>query len=319
MAASAASRRTEGAGPASSSNLYLERGVGAGGRRLGRGQEPRGHVADEADQVFVQLLHRRVTLRGIASQALRHHRFEARREQGLRQGLEVGRAPGDPQHDRVSVLSRKGPAPGGELEGQGTHREDVGAGIRTPALDDLGGHVGDAVEPGSGPHRLDGLEVRDADVEDPHVALGRDPDVGGLQVEVQKVVAMGFRETQSDLAQDVERPFDGQRLVAAEGAREVDPFHDLGDHERAALVLARLEDHGQVRVSERPRRAGGQQEPLPQSGVLSGGVGEGLDRDRPSRAVLGLEHHTGTTAAERFLKLIGADRLHVFPRCCERS
>ena len=129
---------------------------------------------------------------------------------------------------------------------------------------------------------------------------------------------MGLGQTERELAQHVEGPLEGEGQVAAEGSGEIDPLHDLGDHERAPLVLAGVDDRGQVRVSREPAVRASRRRRSRTTGVLTGRVGEGLDRDRSPGAVLGLEHHPGTAAAERLLKLIGADRLHVFPCCCER-
>ncbi len=173
---------------------------------------------------------------------------------------------------------------------------DVGALVHRLAAGLLGAHVGRGPEDhaGLGPlarHRRGAGGVArvqggggvareglgEAEVEDLDLAVGRELDVGGLEVAVDDALAVGLLERLGDLPRDGERLVDGER-AAREPLREVLARHQLHRQRHEALALLEPVDRRDIRVAERRedlRLAAEAREAL---GVLGEGGRQDLER-----------------------------------------
>ena len=158
---------------------------------------------------------------------------------------------------------------------------DVGRGRRAAAARLLGGHVaGRTDDRGARAVGAALSEPGDAEVAYLHPPLGRDQDVGGLDVTVDHALGVGLRECLAQLLGDPRRLPRSDR-AALEPGGEALTVDELGDVEEALVGLADVEDLDDARVTdarEQPRLALEIGCPI---GILGPPRLDHLDRDRP--------------------------------------
>src|SRR5262249_44406809 len=166
----------------------------------------------------------------------------------------IGRREGEARRGYGEAgVAGPGAVAGEELEQQGAERVDVGAGVDVaPAFDLLGRHVGRRAQ--DHPTGVDGADVDegagDAEVGDDDAAVLREQDVIGLEVTVDHGGRVGGGEAGADAGGDLDRAGDREDAFTGDhcGARlSVDDLH--GD-DLLALVLADVEDAGDVLVGD---------------------------------------------------------------------
>jgi hypothetical protein len=141
-----------------------------------------------------------------------------------------------------------------------------------------------------------GQGLRQTEVQNLHVAVRRDLDVGGLQVPVDDALLMGLLQRFRHLAGDQERLLDGKGS-ALQPLGKIVALHQLQHQEETPFGLFHPVDGGNVGMIQRSEKLGLAAEP----GQALGGVrhpgGEGLDRHLPAQLrVLGtvdLAHSAG--------------------------
>ena len=166
----------------------------------------------------------------------------------------VGRLVHDLVEDGGCGVAAEGFAAAQALVEHHAHREEVAAGVGLAGADVLrrhvahgahdrprGGHIGVA--------DLGHAEIHDFGVEATPVALHA--DVGGLDVPVDDVLAVGETQAVTDLGQDL------QGLGAREGLLleqlvQVMPLYELHGDVEHALVLAEFVDGHQIRMIQHP-------------------------------------------------------------------
>jgi hypothetical protein len=94
-----------------------------------------------------------------------------------------------------------------------------------------------------------------AEVEDLDLALGRELDVGGLQIAVDDALVVGFLEGLGDLLRDLEGLVEGDS-TARETLLEVLALDELEGEERPPVGLLEPVDGGDARVIERGEEVG---------------------------------------------------------------
>ncbi len=115
-----------------------------------------------------------------------------------------------------------------------------------------------------------------AEVEDLHVPVLGDLDVGGLQVAVDDALLVGDLEGLGDLAADASGVGDGDRPLG-DALGEVLALGDLHDQEALSVDVLEAVDAGDVGVGEGGEDPGLALETLQPLGVLGEGVGQDLE------------------------------------------
>ena len=210
-------------------------------------------------QLRGQVAHRRIPVfRGLRERRGGHlgePREDARLEAGNRPDLEVE----DRVHDVDRGLPLERRPPREELVEDRPEGEDVAAGVGPLAARLLRRHVlGRADDETVGRQRRralaavggDGLDLREAEVEDPHAPLPVDHDVRGLDVAVEEPGVVDGGEPLGRLHDPAGRFRRGDR-PGHQDVLERLPFDELLDEVRGPLVLAHVEDLHEVRVGER--------------------------------------------------------------------
>ena len=195
-------------------------------------------------------------------------------------------------------------------------REDVGARVGLLPADLLGRHVAERAHHDAGlGQRLRPRDVRvlvdrllgETEVENLDASVGRDEQVGWLDVAVRDALFVRRREAGGDLPAEVDRLGRGQR-PGREPRRERLAFQELGDEVRRAVVRAEIEDREDVRMIERARRVRLAHEALQPVGVSGEGRGQHFDRDVTIEArVPGPVDLAHAPVAERRDDLVGAE------------
>ena len=185
---------------------------------------------------------------------------------------------------------------------------DVGAAVEREAAQLLGAHVARRPEDnvpvaqrrrwrvGDVAHaRAVGEHLRDAEVEDLHAALGRDLDVGRLQIAMDDAALVRRLERQRDLMDDRQRLIERQR-AGDEPHAERFARHQLHLDDAALLDLAEAEQHRDVRMIERRQHARFALEARPPIEIRQERVVQHLERDLPSElCVFGTKNFAHST------------------------
>jgi len=227
----------------------------------------------------------------ILRQAAQKERAHARRQPG-QQG-QVGFFFDDGGENVRQRAPAKRPRSGQALVQHAAERPDVRAPIHGLAARLLGTHVGRRAENQSllrheeavrfggrraflgrpGANRLGEPEVEDLD--DP---VGRDADVGRLEVAVHHARLVRRLEPLGDLPAHVDRFVHGQRS-ARNSSRQVLPRHELEREEANVVLLVDAVDPGDVRMIERGERLGFSFEAPEPLFVVGQLLGQHLDRN----------------------------------------
>ena len=219
-------------------------------------------------------------------------------------------------------MRRRAP-PRHELVEQAPEREDVGAVVDVLAGDLFGGHVPGRAHDltrGGGQHgrRLGRAavatnhllgELGETEVEDLGVPVRRDEDVLGLQVAMGNARAVRGRDGLGDLDGEVEAG-PQLRLARLETVAKALPLQVLLHDEMDAVLMPDIEHRGDMRMTERRRRARLALEPTEAVRIVSELLGQDLDRDLPAQACVGSEiDGTHAALAELVTDFVGSETL----------
>ena len=242
----------------------------------------------------MHLLESAVPRLGRASQARREHALEAGRERAARQAGEVRLAAREQPHHVGRAFARERLAVRDELVDDRGDREHVRAAIGPTADEQLRRAIVEPAVDAAGDAGLERLDVPGSEVEQLHLAARREPDVGGLQVEVQHAFAVRVGQALAHLAPDVEDALDRQQRTAAHHLRQAHARHELGRDPGAAVVLPHSENRRDVRVAQGARRLRVALHAPDRPDRVAGGRGVELDRHRA--VVIGVPRHVGDAA-----------------------
>ena len=213
-------------------------------------------------------------------------------------------------HDLVQELLQvagpEGPRAGQQLVHHRPERVQVRAVGELEALHLLGRHVG-----GAAGDALDARDVgignqRDAEVDDAHVAVLREHDVGGLDVAMDHAARVRVVQRLGALEHDFDGIVDAQQVVgAAVGGQRARAVHVLGDDVAVAVLLAGVVDRQDVRVLQHADQVRFRQEHLARDAraflVAAGVHVVDLDRDVASVVRVVREIDDPGAAASDFL------------------
>ncbi len=135
------------------------------------------------------------------------------------------------------------------------------------------------------PHDLPGLGhvrlrfVDESEVQDFHLTVLAQVDVGGLQVAVDDALRVSEGEAVGDLLHDAEDLVDGERSAALDELLEVLALEKLHHHVEVAFFLDEIEDGDDVGMVELRGVAGLTLESLDEIRVGAKGLGDDLERD----------------------------------------
>ena len=193
-------------------------------------------------------------------------------------------------------------------------RIEVGARVEFEALHLLGRHVGRAAGHALEPRDVGVRDQGDAEVDDAHVAVLRQQDVGRLDVAMDDAARMRVVQRLRALVDDGDDLVDRQQAAgAAVRAQRARAVHVLGDDVAAAVLLARVEDRHDVRVlqlADHLRFAQEHAAGVAALGVVADrGVVE-LDRDVAAvERIVRQVHRAGAAAAHLVHDVVLADAL----------
>ncbi len=256
---------------------------------------------------------------GVALEGAEAEPVEVGRDGGVDGGGGGGVLHGALHEGDEDVVSLEGELTGEELEEHEAEGVDVGARVEGVALGLLGGHVLGGADGGAqlGAFALDDGGVLseglgDAEVEDlgevSDACDGFEDDVGGLEVAVDDVAAVGLLEACGDLDEDAEGASQLDGVVLPEELLQGAPGDELHDEEEGAVGLfAEVEDGDDVGVSEPGEDAGLAHEVVGVSIVVGSEAVEDLDGDGPLQ--VGLHAAVDVAHASRADDLLDADVL----------
>ncbi len=299
---------------------HRDRALRALARRFRVGERGRARpapfeLAPQAEEVGLQLRGGLVAEAAVLLERLLEDRPERRGHRRVRFRERPGIAVQDGVEDDGLGVPLEGPVAGGHLVEHRAEREEVRARVGRQPARLLGRHVVDRAEDGPGRRQIRrsrgrrgrsrladrrawALELRQAEIEELHLAARRHHHVHRLQVAVDDAFRVRRLERVGHLDPEIEELPDFHRLPR-EPRRERFAFDELHHDERLPVVLldgVHGTDAGMVQGRGRSRLA---LEPLQCRRVLRELRREELHRDAPPEPrVFRLEHHAHAAGAE---------------------
>ncbi len=186
-----------------------------------------------------------------------------------------------------------------------SERVEVAARVGRAALELLGRCVARSRDAGARAREAGEPRGCGAEVDDLHVAVATDEDVGRREPTVHDAGSMCGVETLGDGGADVCRALGRDAPGVGEGRGEARAVDVLHRDERSAVLIAPVVDGDDVRVADRCRSTRGPAEPVDDLGVGSQIGGEDLDRDGSVEvAVVGEEDLGGGRRREALPQLV---------------
>jgi hypothetical protein len=137
---------------------------------------------------------------------LRHHRIEGGRDIQVELGRPHGIHGQDLLHNGECCVRPERLLAGQELIEDDSRREDIRPVVRRRPQALLGGHIGRRAHDRAGPGQGGQIDLRDPKIGDLELAVLADQDVGGLDVAMHHVVAMGMLQGVEELPRDGKAP-----------------------------------------------------------------------------------------------------------------